>query len=174
MQPNDQHYHDGTGTDRRSDATDAYGHCGNGVGREHRSPTVEESTYREYVLDVRIVERRSPDGAEYRVEIPDGEVVDFEDAEDAEVFVDVFFDVNGFEEVGTGDRGIPPEVVQAGGDTVAAYLLTMSGTDLHYVASFCGKRPGQIQRRVEAVRGRAAEIRDRVAGRQNDDLPRDD
>jgi hypothetical protein len=112
-----------------------------------------------YVLDVHIVEC---DGG-YRFEAPEHEGVVFENADGARLYADVYFDVNGFVEVGTGERGIPPEIVQAGKDTLAAYLLTLPGTDVGWVASFYGATPDRIQRYAERVRSRAAEIRDGVA-----------
>ncbi|PSP69923.1 hypothetical protein BRC70_06210 [Halobacteriales archaeon QH_6_68_27] len=98
-----------------------------------------ESLHREYVLDVRIVEV---------------------DDDLAELYADVYFDVNGFEEAGTGERGVPPVVIGAGRDTLAAYLLTLPGVDRHWVASFFGFKPPRVERHVDRVRTRAAEIRE--------------
>lgn len=123
-----------------------------------------EIVYRAYVLDVRIVESRSPetDEVRYRFEAPEHEGIEFDDAELAELYADVYFDVNGFIEAGTGDRGVPPEVIQAGRDTLAAYFLTQPYTDVNWVASFYGKKRARIQRYVGSVRERAQEIRDGV------------
>ncbi|MFB6159711.1 MAG: hypothetical protein ABEJ61_00870 [Haloferacaceae archaeon] len=101
--------------------------------------------------------------ARYRFEAPEHEGATFDDREIAELYADVYFDVNGFEEAGTGERGVPPEVIQAGRDTLAAYLLTQPGTDVNWVASFWGKRPPKIERYVAAVRTRAEEIREGAA-----------
>ncbi|WP_254528474.1 hypothetical protein [Natrinema gelatinilyticum] len=124
-----------------------------------------ESVYREYILDVRIVECTPSDGGEprYRFEAPQHIPVTFEDPTTATLYADVYFDTNGFQEEGTGHRGVPPEVVQAGRDTLAAYFLTMPGTDLNWVASFYGKKPSKIERYVASVRQRAAEIRTNAA-----------
>ena len=73
----------------------------------------------------------------------------------AELYADVYFDVNGFEEAGTGERGVPPEIIQAGRDTLSAYFLTQPYTDLNWVASFYGKTPPEIERYVATVRKRA-------------------
>ncbi len=126
-----------------------------------------ESTHREYVLDVRIVEYTPSDAAEarYRFEAPRHEGVEFEDPDLAELYADVYFDVNGFQEAGTGDRGVPPEIIQAGKDTVAAYFLTQPGTDRNWVASFYGVKPPKVERYVEWVRERAEEIRKGAAER---------
>ena len=120
------------------------------------------SIYREYILGVRIVETSLPheERAAYRFEAPDHKGVVFEDPELAELYADVYFDVNGFEEAGTGDRGVPPEIIQAGRDTLAAYFLTQPYTDVNWIASFYGKKPTKIERYVAAVRNRAQEIRD--------------
>jgi len=112
-----------------------------------------------YVLDVRVVETEEG----YRFEAPQHQGVTFGSADRARLYADVYFDVNGFVEAETGDRGVPPEIVQAGKDTLAAYLLTRPGVDEGWVASFYGAKPDRIQRYVERVRSRAAEIRDRVA-----------
>jgi len=127
----------------------------------------EASIFREYVLDVRIRECRTPtgDGPRYRFEAPNHEGATFGDPESAELYADVYFDVNGFEETGTGERGVPPEVIQAGKDTLAAYFLTQPGTDLNWVASFYGVKTSKIERYVAVVRHRATEIRDGVAER---------
>jgi hypothetical protein len=120
----------------------------------------EDHPYREYVLGVRIVEVEDPDGAtRYRFEAPRHEGKVFEDAATAELYADVYFDANGFEEAGTGDRGVPPEVIQAGRDTLAAYFLTMPGTDRNWVASFYGLDREVVDRYVQWVSERAAEIR---------------
>ena len=126
-----------------------------------------ESVFREYVLDVRIVEYTPPDadGPRYRFEAPHHQGVEFEDPDLARLYADVYFDVNGFEEAGTGDRGVPPEIIQAGKDTLAAYFLTQPGTDVNWVASFYGVKPPKVERYVEWVRERAEEIRTGAAER---------
>ena len=126
-----------------------------------------ESTFREYILDVRIVEYAPPDAdrPRYRFEAPHHQGVEFEDPKLAQLYADVYFDVNGFEEAGTGDRGVPPEIIQAGKDTLAAYFLTQPGTDVNWVASFYGVKPPKVERYVEWVRERAEEIRTGAAER---------
>ena len=129
-------------------------------------PADEEPTvHREYVLDVRILEVHPPDFEEprYRFEAPDHVGTSFESPGTAELYADVYFDVNGFEEAGTGDRGIPPEIIQGGRDTMAAYMLTQPYADPHYVASFYGKKPSQVQRYVGSVKKRAREVREGAA-----------
>jgi hypothetical protein len=123
----------------------------------------EKSVYREYVLDVRIVEVPRPgEETRHRFEAPEHTSVEFEDPETAELYADVYFDVNGFQEAGTGERGVPPVVIQAGRDTLATYLLTQPGTDINWVASFYGVKTSKIKRYVAAVRNRAEEIRSGV------------
>lgn len=128
----------------------------------------DATVHEEYVLGVRILELPGPDGPRFRFEAPDHEGATFADPEMASLYADVYFDANGFVEAGTGDRGLPPELVQAGKDTVAAYLLTRPGADVHWVASFYGRSPADVQRYVEWVRDRAAEIRAGVADRGGD------
>lgn len=137
------------------------------MSRDDDTPDRSESIHREYVLDVRIVEV-SPDGGgdpRYRFEAPEHEGATFDDPKRAELYADVYFDVNGFTESGTGTRGIPPELIQAGKDTLAAYLLTLPGTDVDWVASFYDRKPGKIEQYLEWVRTRADEIRAGVAER---------
>ena len=78
----------------------------------------------------------------------------------ATVYADVYFDVNGFEEAGTGERGVLPAIIQAGRDTLVAYFLTQPGVEFHLIASFYGEKPAKLQRYVSRVRKRAAGIRD--------------
>ena len=59
--------------------------------------------HREYVMDVRIVEVEREGGPAYRFEAPEHEGETFDDPENAELYADVYFDVNGFEEAGTGE-----------------------------------------------------------------------
>ena len=135
---------------------------------EQPSATEEERTvHREYVLGVHVVEvpRPSGDGPRYRFEAPEHVGISFDDAEAAELYADVYFDVNGFQEEGTGDRGVPPEVIQAGKDTLAAYFLTQPGIDRNWMASFYGVEPTKIDRYVSWVRERAEEVRTGVAER---------
>jgi len=122
----------------------------------------QASVHRRYVLDVRIVEYEPPGRTEprYRFEAPDHEGVEFVNPDLAELYADVYFDVNGFEEAGIGDRGVPPEIIQAGRDTLAAYFLTQPYADVNWVASFYGKKPTKIRRYVGSVRERAREIRE--------------
>lgn len=129
------------------------------------SITDGESIHKEYLLDIRIIETSRPDGEgrQYRFEAPQHTEVVFDDPDMAELYTDVYFDVNGFAEEGTGDRGIPPEIVQAGKDTLAAYMLTMPGTTVDWVASFYGRTPAKIEQYVSWVQERAAEIRERAA-----------
>lgn len=127
----------------------------------------DESIHKEYVLDVRILEHTPPDGGDpqYRFDAPQHTRITFDDPDTATLYADVYFDTNGFQEAGTGDRGVPPEVIQAGRDTLAAYFLTMPATDVNWVASFYGKRPPKIERYVASVRQRAREIRANAAER---------
>lgn len=124
--------------------------------------TEAESVYKEYILNVRIMEcaELEGDGPQYRFEAPDHQGIAFEDPDLAELYADVYFDVNGFEEAGTGERGVPPEIIQAGRDTLAAYFLTQPYTDVNWVASFYGKKTTKIERYVAAVQTRAREIRE--------------
>lgn len=122
----------------------------------------EESVFKEYILGVRIIELQPSDGESprYRFDAPHHEGKEFEESELAELYADVYFDVNGFEEAGTGKRGVPPEIIQAGRDTLAAYFLTQSGTDVNWVASFYGVKTSKVDRYVSWVRQRAEEIRE--------------
>ena len=123
----------------------------------------EESVHREYILDVRIVASPGPEGSpRYRFEAPRHEGRTFEDPDTAELYADVYFDVNGFEEAGTGDRGVPPIIIQAGRDTLAAYLLTQPYTDVQWVGSFFGVQPGKVERYASRVRKRGENIRNRL------------
>lgn len=126
-----------------------------------------ESVHREYVLDVRIVEVGSPegDGPRYRFEAPEHVGIEFDDAGTAELYADVYFDANGFQEAGTGDRGVPPEVIQAGKDTLAAYFLTQLDVDRNWMASFYGVEREKVERYVKWVRERAEEVRTGVRER---------
>ncbi|MFC7156692.1 hypothetical protein ACFQPA_14710 [Halomarina halobia] len=120
-----------------------------------------ESTFREYILGVRVVECESPSGdVVYRFEAPEHEGRTFEDPDLAELYADVYFDVNGFEEAGTGERGVPPTIIQAGRDTLVAYFLTQPYTDVYWVASFYGEKPEKIERYASRVRKRARAIRE--------------
>ncbi|WP_144926542.1 hypothetical protein [Halorubrum salsamenti] len=116
-------------------------------------------THRQYIMDVRIAEL---DGGGYRFEAPRHEGIEFSDADIAELYADIYFDVNGFEEAGTGDRGVPPIIIQAGRDTLAAYLLTQPYADRQWVGSFMGVQPGKIERYVSRVQKRATNIRRNV------------
>jgi len=132
-------------------------------------PTGEttSATVESYVLDVRIREVEAEGGRRYRFEAPEHAGRTFQDAETATLYAAVYFDANGFVEAGTGDRGVPPTVIQAGRDTLAAYLLTQPYADRHWVASFYGKQPEQVERYAESVRHRAREIRAGVRERQD-------
>jgi hypothetical protein len=121
-----------------------------------------ESIHRDYILGIRILDIAEEGSSVYWFESPDHVGMDFETVESAELYADVYFDVNGFEEAGTGDRGVPPEVIQAGRDTLAAYFLTQPNVDVNWVASFYGKKPTEIERYVGSVRKRAIEIREEL------------
>ncbi|MEF8820469.1 MAG: hypothetical protein V5A31_09475 [Haloferacaceae archaeon] len=123
-----------------------------------------ESIHREYVFDVRIVESVSADEDEpvYRFEAPEHVEMEFDDPELAELYADVYFVTNGFVEAGTGERGVPPELIAAGRDALAAYFLTQPTTDLYWVASFYGRKPGNVRRCVERLQDKAEEIRQGV------------
>jgi len=121
-----------------------------------------ERIYEEYVLDVRILERDPDDasGPQYRFEAPDHVGVTFDDPETARIYTDVYFAVNGVVEAGTGDRGVPPEVVQAGKDALAAYLVTQTSVD--WVASFYGSEPIRIERFISWVADQADDVREQA------------
>ena len=130
-----------------------------GAETEDASAAADERVVEEYVFDIRIVETATAGDDRFRVEIPGHREMTFDGRATAELYVDVYFDVNGFEERGTGDRGVPPEIIQAGKDTVAAYLLTQPGVDVNWMASFYGVKQHKIDRYVSWVRERAEEIR---------------
>ena len=124
------------------------------------------SIHASYAFGVRIREEPSPNGEpSYRFEAPNHEGIAFDDPDTAELYADVFFDVNGFREAGTGDRGVPPTIIQAGRDTLVGYLLTQPGTGRNWVASYYGEKPEKIDRYVARVRKRARLIRERAAER---------
>jgi hypothetical protein len=126
-----------------------------------------ESTHREYILDVRIVECSTADGTErYRFEAPSHRGIEFDDPDAAALYADVYFDVNGFQEAGTGERGVPPEIIQAGRDTLVAYFLTQRGVDVNWVASYYGEKPEKIERYANRVRKRATAVREGAAARE--------
>ncbi|ELY70986.1 hypothetical protein [Natrinema versiforme] len=132
-------------------------------------PDTDESIVDAYVLDVRIVETDAADGdPRYRFEAPEHTDIAFDDLEDARLYADVYFDVNGFVEKNTGERGVPPEVVQAGKDTLAAYLMTMPWADRGWVASFYGSTPTELDRYLTWVRDRAETIRTDVEEQELD------
>lgn len=127
---------------------------------------VEESVYEKYVLGVRIIEETTEDGeSRYRFETDDHRGRVFEDPEMATLYADIYFVTNGFEEDGTGDRGVPPEIIGAGRAVLASYFLTQPGVDQHWVASFFGKKPHFVRQYTESVRQSAAQIRDGAAAR---------
>ncbi|RDZ48482.1 hypothetical protein C5B86_05430 [Haloferax sp. Atlit-19N] len=130
----------------------------------HPTERQSERAYRTHPLGVRIVEYDDPDGdgRRYGFRAPDHAGREFDDPDTAALYADVYFDVNGFVEAGTGDRGVPPEVIQAGRDTLAAYFLTQPYADADWVASFYGKKRARIERYTAAVRRRAEEIREGV------------
>jgi hypothetical protein len=129
---------------------------------DRSTETAHESIHEQYVLDVRIVAVSTPGGDEptYRFEAPQHRGQEFEDPETATLYADVYFCVNGFEEAGTGERGVPPVVIGAGRAVLASYMLTQPETDLDWVASFFGMKPHRIQQYADEVRRRAEEIRD--------------
>ncbi|PAU84326.1 hypothetical protein CK500_07820 [Halorubrum salipaludis] len=129
---------------------------------EDRDRTIHAS----YAFGVRIREEAAGDGDPvYRFEAPNHEGIAFDDPEAAELYADVYFDVNGFQEAGTGDRGVPPAIIQAGRDTLVGYLLTQPETGRNWVASYYGEKPEKIDRYVARVRKRARLIRERAADR---------
>ncbi|NHN62742.1 hypothetical protein G9463_05405 [Haloarcula sp. JP-Z28] len=132
------------------------------MAQTDNSNTVTDlETYREYILGVRITERTTAGGeTRYRFEAPDHQRIAFDDPDMATLYADVYFDVNGFQEAGTGDRGVPPTVIQAGRDTLVAYFLTQDGVDVHWAASFYGEKPEKIERYVSRVRKRSKKIRE--------------
>ncbi|QLD89980.1 hypothetical protein HWV07_13450 [Natronomonas salina] len=120
-----------------------------------------ENTVETYIKDVRIVGTGGED-PRYRFEAPLHEPVAFDDLDTARIYADVYFDVNGFREEGTGEHGVPPEIFQGGKDTLAAYLLTRPGVDVNWVASFLGVDRVEVDRYVSWVRDRATTIRERA------------
>ena len=136
---------------------------------DEQSTPEHQSVHRDYILNIRVVEAMTTEGiTTYRFDAPRHKNIEFADPALAELYADIYFDVNGFEERGTGDRGVPPAIVQAGRDTLAAYFLTQPGIDIHWVASFYGKKPEKIRRYVSRVRTRADEVRKKAAERDID------
>jgi len=124
-----------------------------------------ESIHRDYILDVRIVECPTPDGTVYRFEAPHHDGMEFDDPEKAELYADIYFDVNGFDEAKVGEEGVPPAIIQAGRDTLAAYFHTQPYGSINWIASFYGFKPERTQRLINRVRKRATNIREGAAER---------
>jgi hypothetical protein len=125
------------------------------MSRPERQNTTADasSVYRQYVLDVQIVEMPTEAGdPHFRFEVGDTEGRTFKDPEMATLYADIYFCTNGFEEDGTGDRGVPPEIIAAGRAVLAAYFLTQPSIDQHWVASFFGVKPHRIREYADSVR----------------------
>ncbi|WP_330633082.1 hypothetical protein [Halocatena halophila] len=121
------------------------------------------AAHRSYPLGVSIVvDSEAPAADRYQFVAPEHVGRSWPTAMPAELYADVYFDTNGFVEAETGSRGVPPEVIQAGRDTLAAYFLTHEALDRNWVASYFGKSPEAIDRYIEAVQQRATEIRTRI------------
>lgn len=87
----------------------------------------------EYPSEVTI-EKATTDSGEvtYRVNTPKSgtgahRTPIFDEEKMARLWADVWFDVGGFYEEGTGNRGVPPAVATANTDTTIAYLVTQHG-----------------------------------------------
>ena len=137
---------------------------------DERSPDpAHESVYEEYVLDVRIVETTTESGeTSYRFEAGTHRGREFEDPDTATLYADIYFCTNGFEEEGTGDRGVPPEVIGAGRAVLASYFLTQPSIDQHWAASFFGVKPHRVREYTRWVRENAEQIRDGAAARETE------
>lgn len=119
----------------------------------------EDQVIESYVKGVQIVET-TVDGEQcYRFEAPYHDGLTFDRADRATLYADVYFDANGFQEAGTGEFGIPAEVVQAGKDTLAAYMIAHPSRTKDWVASFYGTKPERLDEYVSWVRTRADELR---------------
>lgn len=115
-----------------------------------------------YIKDVSIVEISDNKESRYEFDAPLHTAVTFAELDTARLYADIYFDVNGFCEEGTGEHGIPPEIFQGGKDTLAAYLLTRPGIDVNWVASFLGVDRVKVDRYVSWVEDRAEKIRERA------------
>ncbi|RXK50135.1 hypothetical protein [Halorientalis pallida] len=117
-----------------------------------------ETVYEEYIMGVRVVELTDGDDTRYRFEAPDHCGKTFDDPEVATLYAAVYFDVNGFVEADTGERGIPPAIVSAGRDTMAGYMRTLPGADTEWLSCYFAERPEKIRRLLRNVRARAEKI----------------
>lgn len=122
----------------------------------------EERTYREYPGSVEIVESDTDLGPRYRFDAPMHEGREFEIPEMAELYADVYFDVDSFREEKSGERGVPPAVAVAGKDTLAAYLITQSGMSVTWASRFMGVSEGTVRTYLSRVRQRAEERREEL------------
>lgn len=124
-----------------------------------QSDDTEETVYEEYVLDVRVVEVTEGDDTCYRFEAPEHCGKTFDDPEMATLYADVYFDVNGFVEDGTGERGVPPKIIPAGRDTMVAYMRTLPGADVEWASCYFAEKPEKIRQLTRNVRNRAENVR---------------
>ena len=131
-----------------------------------RTGTETDTTHREYGFNVRITKQVTDTGETvYRFDAPYHDGVEFDRPETAELYADVYFDVNGFDENGVGERGVPPEIIQAGRDTLVAYFHTQGYGDIEWIASYYGVKPEKVERYINRVRKRAGKIREGAADR---------
>ncbi len=131
----------------------------------------QETVYEEYIMDVRIVEVTDGDDTRYRFEAPDHCGKTFDDPEVATLYAAVYFDVNGFVEADTGERGVPPAIVSAGRDTLAAYMRTLPGADTEWLSCYFAERPEKVRRLLRNVRARAEKIQRNAVEQGIEDEP---
>jgi hypothetical protein len=118
-----------------------------------------ETVYETYIMGVRVVETERDGETKYRFEAPDHMGRTFDDPEMATLYADVYFDVNGFVEEETGERGVPPKIIPAGRDTMVAYMRTLPHANKDWVSCYFAERPDKIRRYIMNVRARADEVR---------------
>ena len=75
----------------------------------------------------------------------------------------MYFNVNGFREEKTGDRGVPPEVATAGNDTLAAYLITQRGMSRKWATRFFDIGRELVCAYASRVRSRARDTREELS-----------
>ncbi|SDF99709.1 hypothetical protein [Halorientalis regularis] len=131
----------------------------------------QETVYEEYIMGVRVVELTDGDDTRYRFDAPDHCGETFDDSEVATLYAAVYFDVNGFVEADTGERGVPPAIVSAGRDTMAAYMRTLPGADTEWLSCYFAERPEKIRRLLRNVRARAEKIQRKAVEHGIEDDP---
>ena len=119
-----------------------------------------ESILEQYPAETYVIERGDPDGGDstFRFHAPARDPVEFDDAERALLFAELYTVVDGFRINGTGERGIPVSVAISSPAAISAYMYAAWGSTPTQISQTINSDRQTVLNHLDQINDKAEEL----------------